>query len=152
MKRQAEDLIQSKNMKYTVRLVADWIIFVGIFFLLRYAFSRLCPLSSLIRKHKRSMGSRQRFWIRVFEVDGNPGHRPLKLACVVIDPPFRSFLSLNFSLILFFLPPQSTMTPPRFVPWTPEEDKLLTEAVAACEYAPMLDPRMSTMILRSRRC
>ena len=25
------------------------------------------------------------------------------------------------------------MTPPKFVPWTPEEDKLLTTAVAACE-------------------
>ena len=26
------------------------------------------------------------------------------------------------------------MTPQRSVPWTPEEDKLLTEAVATCEY------------------
>jgi len=25
------------------------------------------------------------------------------------------------------------MTPPRFVPWTPEEDRFLTEAVAACK-------------------
>lgn len=24
------------------------------------------------------------------------------------------------------------MTPPKFTPWTPEEDKLLVEAVAAC--------------------
>lgn len=28
------------------------------------------------------------------------------------------------------------MTAQRFVPWTPEEDKLLTEAVVACEFIP----------------
>lgn len=44
-------------------------------------------------------------------------------------PPLRptppSSLSTSF--------PLPTMTPPRFVPWTPEEDRFLTEAVAACK-------------------
>ena len=48
------------------------------------------------------------------------------------------------------------MTPPRFTPWTPEEDKKLIEAVAACGCLPFLpispDPHANTRVGGAKIC
>lgn len=48
------------------------------------------------------------------------------------------------------------MTPPKFTPWTPEDDKLLIEAVAACESLPFLsipsDPLADTHVGGAKIC
>ena len=69
---------------------------VGIFFSLAMVFSRVSFRSpSLIGKHKGSPHySRQRFWIRVFEVSGNPTQVGLKNGLcrnrsLFTPPPFR---------------------------------------------------------------
>ena len=97
-----------------------------------YFFSRTATSasSSQIGKHKKDYRSKRRLHIRVSRRTGIPPwahiigpHRNLSLP---------SSFPFNFSVTLFpYLLP--AMAPPRFTPWTPEEDKLLIEAVAACE-------------------